>query len=174
MEIVNVNLTWAAVTRIKNLLNLTVNRTMRIFKYLFGIWTAIAVYTLFSFFSGPAGLSAYNYLKIEQEQQWANISELGNINEELEKTKNNLLYANDTLLVHARQMGYGFEDERFVRIVGLGNINPTPTESGKVYTAHSPDVISDRSIKIAAICAGLLVFMFLFMLEFIDSRVREE
>jgi cell division protein FtsB len=145
---------------------------MKIFKYLFGIWTAIAVYTFFSFLGGPGGLSAYNYLKSEQEQQWANIAELGNINEELEKTRNNLLYANDTLLVHARQMGYGYEDERFVRIVGLGNINTTPAKVGKVYTTHSPDFISDKNIKIAAICAGLLVFFFLFMLEFIESRVR--
>ena len=145
---------------------------MRIFKYLLGIWTAIVVYTFFSFFSGPRGLSAYNYLKSEQERQWANITELGNINEELEKTKNNLLYANDTLLIHARQMGYGYEDERFVRIVGLGNIYPTFTETGKIYIAQTPDTISDKNIKIAALCAGFLVFSFLFMLEFIDSRVR--
>jgi cell division protein FtsB len=144
---------------------------MRIFKYLLGVWTAIAVYTIASFFGGPKGLSAYNYLKSEQERQWANIAELGNTNEELEKTKNNLLYANDTILVHARRMGYGYEDERFVRIVGLGNINTTPSETGKIYIAQTPDTISDKNIKIAALCAGLFVFAFLFIFEFFESRI---
>jgi len=145
---------------------------MRIFKYLIGIWTALAVYTLFSFLSGPRGLSAYNYLLAEREQQWENINDLGIINEELEKTRNSLLYDDDTLMVHARQMGYGQEDERFVRIVGLGNIKTTPAVTGAVYMAHDPEFITDERIKFAALCAGLLVFTFLLMLELIESRSR--
>jgi len=145
---------------------------MRIFKYLFALWTAVAVYTLFSFLGGSSGLSAYNYLLSEKERQLANIRELGIINEELEKTRNNLLYDQDTLLIYARQMGYGYEDERFVRIVGLGNTTNTPAVTGTVYIAQNPEFISDRSIKIAALCAGLLVFAFVFMLEMIDRRVN--
>jgi len=145
---------------------------MRIFKYLVGIWTALVVYTLFSFWSGPGGLSAYNYLLAEKERQWENINDLGIINEELEKTRNSLLYDDDTLTVQARQMGYGQEDERFVRIVGLGNIKATPAVTGTVYMAQNPEFISDKSIKIAALCAGLLVFAFLFMLDLIESRSR--
>ena len=146
---------------------------MGIFKYLLGIWTVIAVYTLFSFLGGPKGLSAYNYLVSEWEYQKTNLSELEIINSELEKTKNNLLYDYDTLLVHARQMGYGYENERFVRIVGLGFIRNIPAMVGRVYTAQNPDFISDKSIKIAALCAGLLVFAFLFILELIKTKVRD-
>jgi hypothetical protein len=145
---------------------------MRVFKYLLGIWTAIAVYAIFSLLSGPRGMTAYNYLLSERELQWANIKELGIINEELEKTKNNLLYDHDTLLVHAIRMGYGYEDERFVRIVGLGNIKTTPAITGEVYIAQNPDFISDKYIKIAALCIGLLVFFFIFMLEIIETKVR--
>jgi cell division protein FtsB len=145
---------------------------MRISKYIIGVWTAVAVYTVFSSFSGPKGLSAYNQLLFERERQWANIKELGIINEELEKERNNLLYDQDTLLVHARQLGYGYEDERFIRIVGLGNIKNTPAITGNVYTIKNPDYITDKTIKIVALSAGLLVFAFLFMLEIIDSKVR--
>jgi cell division protein FtsB len=145
---------------------------MRIFKYLIGIWTAIAVYTVFSFLGGSSGLSAYNYLLAEREHQFENIRELGNINEELERTKFNLQYDQDTLLVHARLMGYGQADERFVRIVGLGIPKTTPVTAGNLYATSYPDYISDKSIKIAAFCAGLLVFAFLFMLEIIESRSR--
>ena len=60
---------------------------MSIFKYLFGTWAAIAVYTIVSFLAGPNGLSAYNYLVYEKEQQWGNIRELGMINEDLESVE---------------------------------------------------------------------------------------
>jgi cell division protein FtsB len=143
---------------------------MRIFKYLLGVWTAVAVYTALSFFWGPNGLSAYNYLLSEKEHQLANIKNLEIINEELEKTKNNLLYDNDTLLVHAHQMGYGYEDERFVRIVGLGNVKNSTAVTGEVYFAYKPEFIADKYIKIAALCAGFLVFAFLFVLEFFEAK----
>jgi cell division protein FtsB len=146
---------------------------MKIIKYLFGIWVAIAIYTFFSFLTGPKGLSAYNYLLSEKEQQWTNIRELEVINEELERTRNNLIYDHDTLLVHARQMGYGHADERFIRIVGLSSIKPIPAEAGRVYTAQKPDFISDRSIKIAALCIGFMFFAFLFMMEFIEKRTKD-
>jgi len=146
---------------------------MRIFKYLVGIWAAVAVYALFSFFAGPKGLSAYNFLLSEKERQLENIRDLGKLNQELERTKNNLIYDHDTLLVHARQIGYGREDERFVRIVGLSSLNPIQAEVGNVYTAQNPDFIPDRSIKIAAFCIGLLLFAFLLSLEVIDRRSRD-
>ena len=145
---------------------------MRVLKYLVGIWAAIAVYTLFSFLGGPRGISAYNYLLAERDRQFDNIQNLGIINEELEKTRNNLLYDQDTMMIHARQMGYGQEDERFVRIVGLGTVKNTPATAGNVYSAQAPNFISDRSIKIAALCIGLLIFIFLFMLETIEKRSR--
>jgi len=145
---------------------------MRIFKYLIGIWTAIVVYTLFSFFGGNAGLSSYNYLLTERERQWENIRKLGNINEELERTRFNLQYDQDTLLVHARYMGYAQSDERFVRIVGLGNMETAPVTAGNIYITSNPEYIPDKNIKIGAICAGLLIFAFLFMLEIIDSKSR--
>jgi len=157
---------------LKNPQKSTVNRSMRLFKYLIGVWTAIAVYAFFSFFSGPKGVSAYNQLLSERDRQWANIAELGSINEELEKSKNNLLYDHDTILVNARQMGYGYEDERFIRIVGLANLKPSPVMTGNVYITHIPDYLSDKTIKIAALCAGLLIFAFFFSLELIETKVR--
>ncbi|MCL2210600.1 MAG: septum formation initiator family protein [Treponema sp.] len=145
---------------------------MRFSKYLIGLWAAVIVYALFSFLSGPAGLSAYNYLLAEKERQLDNIGHLGFINEDLDRTRNNLLYDQDTLLIHARQMGYGQEDERFIRIVGLGSPKVTQTSAGNIYIASEPDFISDKIIKITALCAGLLIFTFLLMLEIIEKRSR--
>jgi hypothetical protein len=145
---------------------------MGIFKYLIGVWTAIAVYTVFSFLGGQSGLSSYNYLLAERERQWENIKDLGIINEDLERTKFNLQYDQDTMMVQARLMGFGQRDERFVRIVGLGTPRTTPVTAGNVYTTSYPEYISDKSIKIAAFFAGLLVFAFLFMLEIIENKSK--
>jgi len=138
---------------------------MRVFKYLVGVWTAVIVYTLFSFLGGPSGLSSYNYLLAERERQWENIKDLGIINEDLERTKFNLQYDQDTMLVQARQMGYGQSDERFIRIVGLGTPKSSPVTAGNMYSTSFPDYISDKYIKIAALCAGLLIFAFILTLE---------
>ncbi|MDR0503151.1 MAG: septum formation initiator family protein [Treponema sp.] len=149
---------------------------MRIFKYLIGIWTAIAVYSIFSFLSGPNSISSYNQLLLEREKQIANLNELEIINEELEKERNNLLFDYDTLMVHARQIGYAQEDERFIRIVGLENIKTAPIITGKVYLVREADYISDKKIKITALCSGLIVFSFFLMLdlvEFTTSRLNK-
>ena len=94
------------------------------------------------------------------------------LNEELERTRNNLIFDQETILVQARLLGYGQEDEHFIRIVGLENQKASAAITGSVYSAHDPLFISDRNIKIAALCAGLLIFAFLFMLELIDKRTR--
>jgi len=141
-------------------------------KFLVGIWVAIAVYAIFSFLGGPKSLTAYNYLISERESQWENINNLRNINEELERARNSLLFDQDTIMVQARLMGYGQKDERFVRIVGVGNLNSIPAATGSIYKAQEPDFIPVKNLIIASICIGLLVFAFLFMLEIIESRSR--
>jgi cell division protein FtsB len=156
----------------KNNKKTTVNRIMRVFKYLIGVWTAIVVYTIFSFLGGSSGLSSYNYLLAERDRQWENIKNLGIINEDLERTRLNLQYDQDTMLVQARQMGYGQPDERFIRIVGLGIPKSNPATAGNLYSTSYPDFISDKNIKIASLLAGILIFAFLFMMEIIENRSK--
>jgi cell division protein FtsB len=153
-------------------MRIAVNQSMKVCKYLYGIWTAVVIYSLFSFTSGPKGLSAYNQLLSERELQFANMKELQYYNEELEKEKNSLLHDSETLMVYARQLGYGSEDELFVRIAGLQSAQNIPTAAGNVYFASEPDFISDRTIKLTAFCAGLLFFAFFFVMELIDTKVH--
>jgi cell division protein FtsB len=156
-------------TILKNRAEKAVNRSMRAFKYVGAVWTAAAVYLLFSFVGGPSGISAYKIRLSERDRQLANMKELGYINEEMEKVKNGLLYDHDMLLVYARRMGYSQENERFIRIVGLGNVKNTPSAAGEVYIAQEPDFILDKDIKITALFTGLAVFILLFFLEKINS-----
>jgi hypothetical protein len=145
---------------------------MKILKYLAGFWTAILIYSIFSFSYGPRGFFVYKHLLHERDMQWKNVNELANINEDLLRVKNNVLFDYDTLMVHAKVMGYGQEDEHFVRIVGLSGEENAYSMTGKVYSVEEPEFISDKIMKITAICAGLLVFAFFFALEFAADKAK--
>ncbi|MDR1575816.1 MAG: septum formation initiator family protein [Treponema sp.] len=146
---------------------------MRIFKYLMGLWTAVAVYSVFSVLAGPSGLSAYGQLEAERERQRANLRDLGAVNEMLENTKNGLLYDQDAVTVQARLLGYAAQDERFIRVVGLGTARNPHAAAGRVYYTADPEFISDKTIKIAALCAGLIAFALFFLLEKLKADGKE-
>jgi cell division protein FtsB len=143
---------------------------MRAFKYLIALWTAIAVYGVFSAMTGVRGLSAYQQLLADREKQWANMEKLRLINGDLENTKNSLLYDRDTIAVYARELGYGKKDERFIRIVGLGGMKNPHSSAGQILRSGRPDFIPDRALKIAALCAGLAVFIFLLIFDIIHFK----
>jgi cell division protein FtsB len=145
---------------------------MRAFKYLAALWTAVAVYGIFSALTGAVGLSAYQQLLADREKQWANMEKLRLLNEELEDAKNSLLYDRDTIAVYARDLGYGKKDERFIRIVGMGGTKNPHTSAGRILRAGTPDFIPDRILKIAALCAGLAVFILSLIFDII--RVRRD
>ncbi|GHV61048.1 hypothetical protein AGMMS49587_04160 [Spirochaetia bacterium] len=146
---------------------------MRMIKYLIALWTAVAVYAAVSVFAGAVGLSAYEDLKTEREKQLANMETLGLINEELENSKNALLYDRDTITVYARDLGFGERDEKFVRIVGLGGSQRRHTAPGQIVTAVKPVAMSDRLISIIAICAGLAVLVALLISDMLNFRYEK-
>jgi cell division protein FtsB len=143
---------------------------MRALKYLIALWTALAVYGLFSALAGARGLSAYQQLVADREKQWANMENLRLINGELENTKNSLLYDRDTIAVYARDLGYGKKDEHFIRIVGLGGMKNPHTSAGQILRSGMPDFISDRTLKITALCAGLAVFILLLIFDIVHPK----
>ncbi|GHV38140.1 hypothetical protein AGMMS49546_07930 [Spirochaetia bacterium] len=139
-------------------------------KYLIALWTAVAVYALVSVFAGAMGLSAYEELRAEREKQQTNMETLGLINEELENSKNALLYDRDTIAVYARELGFGAKDEKFIRIVGLGGSRKPHTAPGRIVTAVKPVSMPDRIISIISICAGLAVFAGLLVSDVLNFR----
>jgi cell division protein FtsB len=133
---------------------------MRLLRYLLAVWTAVVVYTLFSLLLGQNGLFARMYLEAEQSRLLKNHEVLQLTNKELMNTKNNLMYDHDTISVYARQLGYGMEGEKYVRIMGLGIAVNTEVPVGQVFYAASPDFVPDYTIKIISVFFGLAVFLF--------------
>jgi cell division protein FtsB len=143
---------------------------MRAYKYLIALWVTVAVYGIFSAFAGAMGFSAYRELLMERDRQRANLELLGHINVDLENTKNSLLYDRDTIAVYARELGYGRTDERFIRIVGLGEIQNSPPVPGEVVRARQPGFIADGTLKFAALCAGIAVCAFFLIYDLFNRR----
>ncbi|MCL2880342.1 MAG: septum formation initiator family protein [Treponema sp.] len=143
---------------------------MGILKYLLAVVSAVAVYSVLSLTYGATGFSAYRELLYGRDIQRENIQKLGVINSTLENTQNSLLFDRNTLTVRARQLGYGYDSERFVRIVGLSGMENLYNNPGEVAITPAPMYISDRIIKICALFSGVMVFAFLFVFEIIRRQ----
>jgi cell division protein FtsB len=124
-------------------------------KYLIALWVSITIYSLSSFLSGNMGIAAYDELKAELSRQQANLAALRRINSELGDMKDALLYDEETIALYARELGYGREDEAFIRIVGFDEKMKSRIDPGElipiVQHTHNPDMI----LKIIACSAGL-------------------
>ena len=123
-------------------------------------WTIVVVYTFFSFFLGQNGLYARRHLEAERQRLLEHQKTLEHTHKDFLKTKDNLLKDNDTLAVYARQLGYGGEDERFVRIKGLSVAVNTLMPENRVLYATNPEFVSDTTIKIISALFGLAVLAF--------------
>jgi len=132
---------------------------MRAVKYLFALWAGVLIYALLSTIFGGMGISAYHQLEKEQKKQEENIENLKLINRELEETVNSLLYDRDTLAIIAREHGYASQQERFIRIVGLGINQKIKNSAGEVFNAAAPQYIQDKTLRIIAVCTGLTILI---------------
>jgi cell division protein FtsB len=145
---------------LKNRRNKPVNETMRL-KYLLAPWTAVAVYALSSLYAGSSGILPYRELLKERELILDNLEELELVNRKLEGSADALLYDSETIKLKARELGYGEENEGFIRIVGLPTVRKQNIQPGIVKTAGKPTGIPDLKLRIAALLAGLAVFCLL-------------
>jgi cell division protein FtsB len=126
-------------------------------KYLLALWLSIAVYSIASFTIGPRGIFVYRRAAAELERLNANMDELRLINKNLEGTMDALRYDSDTIMVYARELGYGREDERFIRIVGLQNPGKKQNEAGRLLVYAKAETVSDRDLRIVSLIFGVVL-----------------
>jgi cell division protein FtsB len=128
---------------------------MRSLKYLIALWAAVALYAFASVFTGNVGLSAYHKLSQERDKQKLNIKALSEKNRELEGLRDALLYDSDTIAVYARDLGFGREDEAFIRIVGFEEKIKQPAAAGELTPIIRQEHTPDRLLRIIASCTGM-------------------
>jgi cell division protein FtsB len=143
---------------------------MRALKYLISLWAGILVYSLFSLIAGAMGFSAYNQLQEEWNKQQANLNDLERLNRELEGNRDALLYDSDLIAAYARELGYGRENEQFVRIVGLSGTKKQYLSPGQVVFAIWPEYMAEKMIRLISIATGIGILLILCIIELIMKR----
>jgi cell division protein FtsB len=144
---------------------------MRLLKYLFPLWVVIFIHSFLSFFHGSSGFSAYDGLETERDKQLANLESLKKINRDLEGDRDALLYDEDTIAVHARELGYGTEHERFVRIAGLSKTMRRQYWAGEVAEARTPPSLDEKSIRTISLVTGGVVLGFIIFVRLLKMIV---
>jgi cell division protein FtsB len=139
-------------------------KIMRFLKYAFPLWVGIVVYSVAAVTVGKTGLQSYEGLLREQEKQRQNLSKLHTINDDLNGVRDALQYDNDTIAVYARDLGYGSEKERFVKIAGLDSARPHRISEGEMLPLEIPGFVDDKTLRLIAICvSGGLFFALIFI-----------
>jgi cell division protein FtsB len=137
------------------------------------LWIFMFVYAAISFFAGSRGLSAYNDLLDEQKKQETNMKDLERINLELESAKNALLYDRDTIRVYARDLGFGEEGEKFVRIVGLGQNREAPLFPGEIVAVEKRQSMGNKTAMLISTFAALAVFIAFLVQDMLDLNLAQ-
>ncbi|MDR3174048.1 MAG: septum formation initiator family protein [Treponema sp.] len=145
---------------------------MRVLKYILALWVSVVVYAGMSMLAGARGVSAYDELLEERKKQEINMETLRRINTELENKKNALLYDHDTIRVYARDLGFGEKNEKFVRIVGLGQARKALLLPGEIVSAETPHSIDNKTIGLISIFAALAVFIALLIQDVLETNLE--
>lgn len=129
------------------------------------------VYSFFTAVLGQSGIYARKHLESELWQLQENQKKLEYAHSDFLKTKDSLMYDQDTLSVYARQLGYGRENEEFIRIMGLSIANTANTPAGNVLYATDPVFVSDKTIKIISAFFGMVVLVYFLINDFLSRSI---
>jgi cell division protein FtsB len=138
---------------------------MRVSKYLAPLWAGIVIYSMAVMTVGKIGFQAYDELLHEQDKQQQNLENLYGINQNLTGIRDALKYDGDTIAVYARELGFGSEDERFIRIVGTDIVRSSQVSEGELIQVETGDFVEDKTLRIIAICTAGTLFAFLLLTD---------
>lgn len=132
---------------------------MNYFKILVSLWVSVAVYTVLSIFFGATGIFAMQYISAERDRLAENLSHLQEINVELNGSLDALRYDKDTLSLYARDLGYGKDDERFIRIVDLHYVSGNHQKAGELLIPKRLKTLSEDLLRVISLITGLCVYV---------------
>jgi cell division protein FtsB len=147
---------------------------MRALKYVMPLWIGIVVYSITVIVIGKTGLRAYDDLSRERDKQRLNLEKLHGINENLSGIRDALKYDSDTIAVYARDLGFGSEDERFIRIIGLDSVRLPQINEGEMFPVETGDFVNDRTLRVTAVCVAGFLFLFLLFIDLLKALFGED
>jgi cell division protein FtsB len=143
-------------------------------KYLMVLWGTVTLYVLSPVFTGNSGFAAYHELSMERDKQELTIETLKEKNRELEGFRDALLYDSDTIAVYARELGFGRDDEVFIRIVGFDERVKQPIAPGEVTRILRKTHTADRVLRLLTFCTGVGVIILLGLFDLLRKVHTQE
>ena len=153
---------------------LPIIKIMRALKYIMPLWIGIVIYSVTVITIGKTGLRAYDDLSREREKQRLNLEKLYGTNDSLSGIRDALKYDSDTIAVYARDLGFGAEDERFIRIVGQDGGRPPQIDEGEMFQIETSDFTNDKTLRGVAVCAAGVLFLFLLFTDLLKALSGED
>jgi hypothetical protein len=149
-------------------------------KYLACLWLTVVVYALLSMFFGQGGFHAYKTLELGRERQLANIEKLKETQNELTASRNALINDKESIQLRARDLGLATDGAHYARILGVNGADSSRSITGRAGSSATGSVyrpstaaggMSDLSLRLAALAAGLALLAVFLMLD-ITRRSR--
>lgn len=138
---------------------------MKTAKYLPSLLCGTLIYVLLSFFWGQNGLWAQRQLEAQKKVISAHTQEIQILNDELHLEKNAIRDDKDVIAAYARKLDYVFEDEKLVKIKGLGVSEPLMYDTGKVLKYTPVAYVSEWFCKGAGLAVGILLAFVIFLFD---------
>ncbi|MFI3256761.1 MAG: septum formation initiator family protein [Spirochaetales bacterium] len=128
---------------------------MNTFHLLLATCCGVLVYVCISVLGGQEGIWAYNQLQNHKIVLAQHLTELQQINEQLNIDSNALKYDNDVLIAYAKKMGFIHEGEVLVKISGFADSPAFVYNTGVKILRPKIIYIPDELAK----CIGFIVFV---------------
>jgi cell division protein FtsB len=146
---------------------------MSALKYVMPLWMGIVIYSVTAMTLGKTGLRSYDDLSHERDKQRLNLEKLSDIRENLSGVRDALKYDGDTIAVYARDLGFGSEDERFIRIVELDSAHSPQIHEGDMVQVETSDFTDDKTLRVIAVCAAGALLLFLLFTDLLKALFGE-
>ncbi len=139
---------------------------MKTAKYLPSLLVGTLVYVLLSFFWGQNGVWAQRQLEAQKKVISIRTQQIQNINDELNLEKTAIRDDEDVIAAYARKLDYVFDNEKLIKIKGLGVAEPLMYETGKVLKSTPVAYVGEWFCKGAGLLVGLLFAFVILLFDF--------
>ncbi len=130
------------------------------FRIVLPIFVTVFVYATLAGFFGPKGLYSKKFMEIQRDALIANVNSLNLTGSNLDSHIEDLKHDPDTIAIYAHELGYIYENEGIIKLVGFNSEFGKMLNPGSALEILAPHYISDYICKTVSVSFGILAVIF--------------
>lgn len=143
---------------------------MKRVKYLLVAAVTVFVYVILSVTAGQNSFASFDNLNEQKKEIAKRVSDIESINDELKLEYYALQNDKAVIAAYAHKLDYVSDGEKLVKVNGLTPFQTNIYDTGTVKKHTEPEFLSEKTIKIISLCAGLLALVVIFMIDLSFGR----